>query len=113
MNPANEDEFESFVRTNKSYLAQLTNKDFDFENYCKFIIPHKTEPTRKMFCTITRHNINKTKTDILLHRNGKDYCKSIFEAWRDRMLKTRKQLIFKMTLIKKLEKKMKIKHKHK
>ena len=94
LNPDNEKEFDNFVKTNKSYRASLMDEGFDFENFCKFIIPHKSEPKKKMFCTITRNNINRTKNDILLHRNGKDYCKSIFEAWRERMLKTRKKLIF-------------------
>ena len=62
---------------------------------------------------ITRMNINRTKNDAILHYNGHKYIKAMHEAWKSKMLKDKKKLIFKLKLVQRKLKKMKIKGKHK
>ena len=48
---------------------------------------------------ITRMNINRTKNDAILHYNGHKYIKAMHEAWKSKMLKDKKKLIFKLKLV--------------
>ena len=48
---------------------------------------------------ITRMNINRTKNDALSHYNGRKYIKAMHEAWKSKMLKDKKKLLFKLKLV--------------
>jgi hypothetical protein len=57
-------------------------------------------------------NINRTMNDCILHYNGHKYIKAMHEAWKSKMLKDKKKLLFKLKLVQRKLKKMKIKGKH-
>lgn len=48
---------------------------------------------------ITRMNINRTMNDALSHYNGRKYIKAMHEAWKSKMLKDKKKLLFKLKLV--------------
>lgn len=58
-------------------------------------------------------NINRTANDAILHYNGHKYLKAMYESWRSAMLKDKKKLMFKLKLIQRKLKNLKIKGKHK
>ena len=106
----NEKDLLTYISSNSKYQLAIQNCSFDF-NFCKFIVPHKSNKN-KMFCLITRCEMNKTKEDVLKHYNGKSYIKVMYNAWKRRMLRTKKYLIFKLNLIKRNDQNLKIKARH-
>ena len=44
INPGNVDDFKRHISQNTKYIVAVKNGDFEFENFCKFIIPHKRFP---------------------------------------------------------------------
>ena len=109
---ADQAQFSNYVQTNTKYLCALNNQHFDFSGFCKYIVPHKGNPEQKMFCQITRREVNRNRADLILHKNGKHYCKTMFETWRTHMLKAQKMLKFKLKLAIKKKKTLKIKARH-
>ena len=109
---ANDTEFKQYVTTNHKYLTHCANEGFDFDSYSKFIVPHKQHPKHKMFCLITRREVNRNRSDLILHKNGKHFCKTMFETWRRNMLKAKKKLNWQINLAVKKMKNMRIKVRH-
>ena len=47
-------------------------KDFDFEQYEPFIIPHKYDEN-KLYCALTKTSLNKAGGEVLKHVRGRRY----------------------------------------
>lgn len=47
---------------------------YDFTKHLPYIIPHKSND-KKLFCTLTRHEINKIPETIEKHCNGKKFLR--------------------------------------
>ena len=79
LNPGRPEDFQVYINENQKYLKafDIHKYNFDYENFCRFIIPHKHFPETKMFCAITQKIINKDPREIILHYNGKGYLHSI------------------------------------
>mmetsp|Transcript_5423 Transcript_5423/g.7621 ORF Transcript_5423/g.7621 Transcript_5423/m.7621 type:complete len:241 (-) Transcript_5423:45-767(-) len=69
--PARLDVIEQYANSAK-YKKALEWYQHDFNQYQPWIIPHKRHPKR-LFCTLTRRDINKIPAEVQAHVNGKKY----------------------------------------
>ena len=56
----------------KKYKNKLEWNSFNYDEYKPYIVPHKSNP-KKLYCTVTRQELNRIPKDVLKHVSGKKY----------------------------------------
>lgn len=65
---------EKYVKSRrKLWQKQKEWYSHDFSVYLPHIVPHKSDPNKKLFCNLTRTILNKIPDEVERHVKGKKY----------------------------------------
>ncbi len=56
----------------KKFKKALEWYEHDFSKYEPYIVPHKHDP-KKLYCTLTKQNLNKIPEEVSKHYEGKRF----------------------------------------
>ena len=104
--PATLVQFEKHITSVKYQKALAQSKlessfaNVNVDTLSPFLVKHKRFPNM-MYCTLTKVTLKRSAEELITHRNGRSYCKTLYTTWRRKMRKKCKKLVVDIRRMKK------------